>query len=304
MTQSQFFVGVDGGGTKTAYLLVDGTGKIVASHTGPGCNPSSVGEGRATELVHDGIRQLLQEEHIDPKQIGRLLLCMAGSRIFWRKMLQENPPLPGVPSRAVGDHYPVLELGTKGEPGIVLHAGTGSFIVARDPKGEVRIGGAIGYLLGDPGSGFELGRLAIQKVSLQTQGLGERGPLWDLVTEKFQFTDMEGMVREVYHRASFVADAAALAPDIIRLATEGDRNCRDIIEEAVAPFLRWASMMMKATELEKLPSYKAAISGAILRSPVVQEFARPYWRSLGHEWNFVEINGSPAEGVASIVARE
>lgn len=304
MNETELYVGVDGGGTKTTYLLVDEQGEIVASHTGQGCNPSSAGEEKATALVHEGIRTLLEQQQIPAERISRLLLCMAGSRIFWRRMLKENPPLPALQSSwAVGDHRPVLELGVGNQPGLVLHAGTGSFIVGRDPQGEIRLGGAIGYLLGDPGSGFELGRLAIQRVVLHMQGLGDKGPLVDIVSEKFQFSSLEEMVPQVYHRSTFVADAASLAPDVLRLATEGDWESKDIIKEAVAPFLRWASLMVRSTGLFTEPGHRAAISGAILRSPIVQEFARPFWKDLGHEWNFTEITGSPAEGVAAIVAR-
>lgn len=304
MSHSELYIGVDGGGTKTAYLLVEPNGTVLATHVGPGCNPSSLGEEKAISLVHEGIQALLAQQQVAPERITRLLLCMAGSRIFWRQMLEDRPPLPGVLwAKAVGDHQPVLELGTGGKPGLVLHAGTGSFIVARDPQGEVRLGGAIGYLLGDPGSGFELGRLAIQRTVLQMQGLGEKGPLAARVSEKFEFASLEEMVRQVYHRPTFVADAAALAPDVLELATAGDWDSRDIIKEALVPFLRWASMMIRSTNLFSEPGHLAAISGAILRSPIVQEFARPFWKDLGHEWNFTEITGSPAEGVAAMLAR-
>ena len=59
------------------------------------------------------------------------------------------------------DSVPVLELATAGAPGLVLHAGTGSFVAARTADGATHYAGGLGWKLGDPGSGYDIGRRAV-----------------------------------------------------------------------------------------------------------------------------------------------
>ena len=76
-------IGVDGGGTKTECVLVDPSGAVAARHTGPGCSPSLVGMDRAMEIAAEVIRAVRAGHESAP--VSFTLLCMAGSRAFWKK---------------------------------------------------------------------------------------------------------------------------------------------------------------------------------------------------------------------------
>src|SRR3954464_1848991 len=136
-------IGVDGGGTKTECILVDARGEIVARHLAPGCNPSVVGAEQARLIVTDALCQLVQSGLGRPKgDISHTQFYMAGARGFW---LETAATLTDFGTIAVADDsLPVLELATHGKPGIVLHAGTGSFVAARANDGSVHYAGGIG----------------------------------------------------------------------------------------------------------------------------------------------------------------
>ena len=84
----------------------------------------------------------------------------------------------------VDDSVPVLELATRGGPGLVIHAGTGSFVAARTPDGAVHYAGGIGWRFGDEGSGYDLGRRAIARALLELQGWAPPSGLGALVRER------------------------------------------------------------------------------------------------------------------------
>ena len=145
-----FKIGVDGGGTKTECILVDARGAIVARHLAPGCNPSIAGHEQARLVVTDALCALLDSVTPRPRPAATLL-CMAGSRTFWQEFAANLTDFGQV--TVADDSLPVLELATRGEPGLVLHAGTGSFVAARAPDGSVHYAGGLGWRFGDPGSG-------------------------------------------------------------------------------------------------------------------------------------------------------
>ena len=165
-----FKIGVDGGGTKTECILVDARGEIVARHLAPGCNPNVTGPDQARAIVTAALDALLAESKIEnPKsKISATLLFMSGAPTFWQEFAATLTGYGRV--TAAIDSLPTLELATHGAPGLVIHAGTGSFVAARSPDGAIHYAGGTGWRFGDPGSGYELGRRAIARALLELQG--------------------------------------------------------------------------------------------------------------------------------------
>jgi glucosamine kinase len=154
-------IGVDGGGSKTECILVDAAGNIVARHLAPGSNPSAVGPEQARLVVTDALCALIANHAV---KITETLLFMAGNRAFWQEFASGLTGFGDV--KTADDSLPVLELATDGQPGLVLHSGTGSFIAARDNDGVIHYAGGLGWRFGDPGSGYDLGRRAIARALL------------------------------------------------------------------------------------------------------------------------------------------
>ena len=165
-----FKIGVDGGGTKTECILVDASGKIVARRLAPGCNPSIAGAEQARLIVTDALCALR-----DGATVSSTRLFMAGAPGFWQEFAATLTDFGR--TSAHDDSLPVLELATDGAPGLVLHAGTGSFVAARAPDNSVHYAGGIGWRFGDSGSGYELGRRTVARGLLELQG-------WDTHTNQ------------------------------------------------------------------------------------------------------------------------
>jgi len=64
------FLGVDGGGTKTAYVLIDAYGELRASHVGGSVSHLSEGFERAEALLVEGVRAVLAAANVDATQLG------------------------------------------------------------------------------------------------------------------------------------------------------------------------------------------------------------------------------------------
>ncbi|MDB6094945.1 MAG: ATPase [Verrucomicrobia bacterium] len=277
-------IGVDGGGTKTECMLLDGAGKMVAAHVGAGCNPSVVGPVQATSILTAAITSARAEAatHFtathgrapDPATlISATLLCMAGHRSFWAEVANGLKDFGRV--MTTDDSLPVLELATAGRAGLVLHSGTGSFVAARAPDGSVHYAGGMGWRFGDPGSGYDLGRRAVARGLLELQGWAAPSRLGPAVRAHVQLDETAdaGLVtRNYYQHAEPNRHIAALAPTVLRLAAEHDPAAAEIVFTSSGELLDFAvSVAAKLFSAAALPPLNAGLSGAILTNPVVYE---------------------------------
>jgi glucosamine kinase len=294
-------IGVDGGGSKTECILVNDAGEIVARHIAPGCNPSVVGALQAQLIVTDALNALISTSISDAaKPVSRTLLCMAGSRSFWSEFAGALADFGAV--TAVDDSLPVLELATQGKPGLVLHSGTGSFVAARAPDGTVHYAGGLGWRFGDGGSGYDIGRRAIARGLLELQGwtVGSRiGPTVRDHTKLGATADAGAVSRFFYHHPDANRVVAALAPAILRLASEGDHKASEIViesgSELLALAVRVATQLFPGIALDTLP---AGLSGPILTHPAVM-LALAGRSPLA----LTAVAGAPIDGVARLLSR-
>jgi glucosamine kinase len=289
-------IGVDGGGTKTECILVDPSGAVAARHVGPGCSPSLVGKERAAEIAHE-VLAAVRRGH-PQAEISATLLCMAGSRAFWTQV--GNGLVGFGRASTVDDSAPVLELATRGAPGIVIHAGTGSFIAARSPDGNAHYAGGIGWRFGDEGSGYDLGRRAIGRALIELQGWAPASGLGALVREKTGHSTSGAVSAHFYGDPATNNGVAGLAPEVLRLAGAGDAAAAEAVTESVCQLLALAiSVTLQLFPGKRPDSFRAGVSGHILNNA----FA---YRVLTERAPFPleRVTEAPIEGVRLLLARE
>ena len=307
---SSYKIGVDGGGTKTECILIDETGTVLARHLAPGCNPSVVGPDQARLIVTDALRTLLATSNPPraPLKISATHIYSAGNRVFWRETAATLTDFGQV--FTADDSYPVLELATNGQPGLVLHGGTGSFVAARGPDGTVHYAGGIGWRFGDPGSGYDLGRRAIARALLELQGwspLSRVGPTVREHTQLGESADAAAITRFFYTHPDPNRQIAALAPALLRLASEGDPLATQLVAESTDGLLalatRVATKLFPGTALDTLP---AGLSGPILTHPVVVQSLvprSPLSLASRSPLSLAPVQGTPIEGVRRLLMR-
>lgn len=302
---NSYKVGVDGGGTKTELILVDPAGTILARQAAPGCNPSQVGSEKARAILTDALDALLAKAQIpDLKSaIGATLLCMAGNRDFWRKTADALTGFGRITT--TDDSAPVLELATDGAPGLVLHAGTGSFVAVRDPAGAVHYAGGLGWKFGDPGSGHDLGRRAIALALLELQaGPGSvPSPLAAALRTHTGLADYSANSRFFYNDATANARIAAFAPLVVELAAQGCDPARRVLTDSITDLARLADGVIHRHFPGNAAKFPCGVSGRILNStPAV-----PVLRSLAGKFNWpVELRfiaTAPIEGVHRLLGK-
>jgi N-acetylglucosamine kinase-like BadF-type ATPase len=157
-----YYLGIDGGGTKTTSAIGDESKRLATATAGPS-NIVRVGEATTRESLHQAVRQACAAAGIAPDQI--VGTCIGGSgaarpelaaivREFLGEIIQS-------PIEVVGDMQIALEAAFGSGPGVIVNAGTGSFAYGRDANGRTARAGGWGFAIGDEGSAHWIGRSAV-----------------------------------------------------------------------------------------------------------------------------------------------
>ena len=149
------YIAVDGGGTKTEFLLFSGDGEVLDRFTLGGSNPNAYGLATSKNILAEGIERLLS--NTDVSIIGIFAGISGAGSGKNREELGEflRKRFPYVKSRVEGDFFNVISCDV--EKYIAVICGTGSVVYACSGEERSRLGGW-GYLFDEAGSGFDMGR--------------------------------------------------------------------------------------------------------------------------------------------------
>jgi glucosamine kinase len=228
---------------------------------------------------------------------------MAGSPAFWREVAGT---LTGCGHVVTGpDSLPVLELATAGAPGLVLHAGTGSFVAARAPDGTVHYAGGLGWKLGDAGSGFDLGRRAIAHALLELQALstGEITPLAAALRSHTGLADYAANSRFFYNDPAANSVIAGFAPRVLELAEQDCGPAQQVVADSVTDLARLADQVIHRLFPAGSAPLPCGISGRILNSVPAAFALRSLVTKLRWPVALNFITTPPSEGVRRLLAK-
>ena len=189
----KWYVGVDGGGTKTAFAISADDGTVAMQIERSGCSYQMIGIADTVSLITDGIKDCLATVDATLEDCAGCCLgipCYGESKTQDALLVKEfKQALAPASVYVVND----VEAGWAGSlgglEGIHVVAGTGSIAYGRDANGNSARCGGWSEFFGDEGSCYWIGREAMSLFSKQADGRVPRGPLYPIVKEKYGITD-------------------------------------------------------------------------------------------------------------------
>ena len=267
-------IGIDGGATKTSAIALDtGKWRICRAEAGPS-NYHVVGLEGMVEAIEKCIHKLLSELNSTDKSVDMMTVGLAGldtsydfrvvKNFLRRKSLAKTLYL-------VHDTINALYGALSGRPGVVVIAGTGSVAAGVNYRGEyVRCGGW-GYLLGDEGSAYDLGRKGLIAVLREYDGRGKKTILTRYILKKLELESPEDIIRKVYVEGMSVREIASLAPLVTRAAAEGDEVAIGIVEECMEMLAELAYTVIDRLEMHGEEVEVGLIGGVFRAGRIVIE---------------------------------
>lgn len=252
-------IGVDGGGTKTEFVLFEENGTIIKRLVLDGCNPNSFGIDRTCEIMREGIDSLLE---ICPNAVGVYAGysgAIAGDpdKKVLSYLKSEYPKMKiDCSSDVLNIVASASDLVSEIERCVAVICGTGSVVYMYDKTNSERIGGW-GYLLDGAGSGYDFGRDALCAALAERDGIGDKTIITEMVERKFGGYVWDN-IGEIYRRdKSYIA---SFAPIVFDAYKKGDEVAKRIVGKNVD---RLALMINRGARSLKDGS-KVILSGGLM----------------------------------------
>ena len=225
-----YLLGIDGGGTTCRAALATADGTVIARARSGSANIHTNFAG-ARENIIDAARQAFAEAGIDLARMSeaRVVLGLAGANVGTHGR-QLEATLPFARSRVETDAMIALEGAVGGGDGAIAILGTGTAYLGRR-DGVARPIGGWGFLIGDHGSGAQLGRELMERTLLAHDGVGMASPLTDEVLAVFQ-GDPGNIVG--FAATAKPGDFGGFAPKVFEHAARGDAVAEAILARGQA----------------------------------------------------------------------
>lgn len=257
MAASERILGVEGGGTKTAWVLVERMAEGLRIVDQGKLPPSNL---RLTPP--DRLRFLFGQL---PQEVNRVGMFLAGCGADDRRPLEAlcGEIWPKAKILAGSDRDSGLAAALGRGDGIVVNAGTGASVTGR--RGDrIEKAGGWGHILGDAGGGYFLSVQALRLILRE----------YDLHRGEAQFTadilralglnNRDELVR--WAQTADKMEVATLAPIVFEAATNGEANALKIIEDGATVLAEYTEAV--ATRLHLLAPKVMLLGGLFQRDSV------------------------------------
>jgi N-acetylglucosamine kinase-like BadF-type ATPase len=234
-----YFVGIDGGGTRTTAVLTDESGQEVTRLEGEAGIVNVLDPEAGAQTLADLTSATLAKAGITARASGLVCALAGAGREPERTRLEKSLAAQGVAVsvNVASDFEAALQDAFGDGSGILVIAGTGSSSWARHADGRTARAGGWGHILGDEGSGYAIGLAALRSCMREHDGRSALDGRWSqLILGHTGVASVEGLVR--WAAGATKADVAALAPAVFDAADHGVESAVTIINDAAVDLVK------------------------------------------------------------------
>ncbi len=268
-----FYLGIDGGGTKTEFILADGKGSILAREILSGSNPTDVGVAATQNILGQGIQKVCKGFSLDQISVfAGISGGITGDNKIQIHRFLSSFGFGNAKNGSDAENAVAAALGQK--DGIAVILGTGAIAFAKQGNLLTRFGG-YGHLLGDGGSGFSIGRDAVVAALRDQDGSGPKTAITKLVQEK---CDAQRIVDRL---GIFYADGkhilASYAPLVFHAYNMGDPVAEEILRKNMmeaATLIRQAAKVFSEGPVQVVLCGSVALRQKTVMTMIVEELSK------------------------------
>ncbi len=281
-----YYLGIDGGGTKTDAICANDKGEIIGEGSSGPTNLTSTSVGAASFNLLESIRQSVENLPEENIEFSRIVMGLAGldsdeekataSEVFMRALSQYNIH----EFVLINDSRIALENGTDNPNSLVLISGTGSICYGRNDQGETAKTGGMDFLLTDQGSGYYIGRQVLREAVKSYDGRREKTVLEEMVNDHFRISSISELKNHVYNPLLSKIEVAELAMLCTAAYEQHDLAAITIFEHAVEELELLANTVIKRLNIQD-KQFDLVLSGAVTNIPhikkqLIARFANTY----------------------------
>lgn len=298
---------VDGGGTKTKAVLVHADGTILGEGKAGASNYQVVGAEAAEAALIEAVLTAFHDAG-GLVNVEKAVFALAGIDTS-----KDEKVVEGIVERVVNalsiefrhllvenDCFSALLGATQNKAGILLIAGTGSIVFAHDGNKRFVRAGGWGHRVGDEGSGYWIGKQAIQSVLKMQDGRGEETLLAWLILEKFGFKEIEELYNWTYSDSYSVDDVGALATVVDKANKLGDGVSKRILDHAADELILLIKTVIEKAHIQKQDFDLILQGGVFQHNTYIKKQVLDRIKQYSKKVNFI---GATDEPIRNIIKR-
>jgi N-acetylmuramic acid 6-phosphate etherase len=310
---ASLWLGIEGGGTRTSVLLVDSDNRVVTEfQTGP-CNVRMISDDQLIEHLCAIARRL---------PVSAAILTGAGIGLAGARTAAEHDRIrqasgsvfPRVPSVATNDLETALAAAPKAVVAarVLILCGTGSCCFGRATDGRsARIGGR-GHVIGDRGSGWDIGQRALREIVAHFDRTGRWPKLGSLIFDALALNHPEDLIP--WSMQADKREIASIAVQTFEAARQGDPLARAILKTSAGmlaadgvacamkliPVGQPVQFIFNGSVLLKNPRFASAVARHLRREwphAIITALSRPsVWGAIELARDFLNFESPDGRG--------
>lgn len=259
-----YILSLDGGGTKLLCLIADATGKLVGEGKGGPTNSNFNTRSNIEHSFQTAIMQALSESGISKEEIDLVYVATPLNPNIVREILMALLHT-NVAVRAKSEFALSIFGAIQSEYGGLVQSGTGSFASIRTQEVEHTVGGW-GTIIGDEGSGYDIGRKALIETAKMLDGRNPRTMLKDKIYEQLHIHSSSELVEQIYRVEPGVQRTriGSLCPVVSECAKLEDPIAMGILIDAAEELA--ILMIANLNQIEVPVGFNVSVAGGVWKA--------------------------------------
>jgi len=301
----EYLLGVDGGGTKTITVVADLQGNVLGIGLSGGSNYHTVGLENAIKAIKDSSEQAISNANISSIKSACFGLAGIG------RQNDHDILSPELVNLSIADNillkhdaFIALAGATICQPGVIVIAGTGAMAFGINHSGKEERASGWGYLLGDEGSAYYVGRKALSASCKAFDGRGRKTALLESIISHFDLEDFTQIIKTIYSEKTSTQDISAIAPIVPQQAKLGDEIALEILNDTAFELALSAKSVIKKLNMEN-EKVLVAIAGSVFKAgELLLKSFRQYVKSAYPLAEIISPNFKSVTGALLLAFRE
>lgn len=248
-------------------IIADRSGHVLGVGTNGPSNYFTAGEGRMKRSITSAVKIAVEKASMDVPKFETVCVGIAGAGIaIAHRSIDRFIKESIIAKKFIIESDAVIALwgAITREHGVVVNSGTGSFAFGVNKRGERRRVNGWGYLAGDEGSGYDIGRKGMVATFRAYDGRGEETILVDKLMKHFRVSSLDKIMERIYLKPIERHEVAALASLVIEAAKKGDKVAINLLRKSGRELGSATNAVIKGLRMED-EKFEIAPTGGVFK---------------------------------------
>lgn len=290
-----YYLICEGGGSKTDIMVIDQTGAILSAFRTAGSNALFLCKEEVVDRLSQAIYLCLSKSNLDVSDLSKLVFFIPG----FSECKKDLSKKLGRDDLILLDDRKSTIYAAFGQPyGIAVLSGTGSFAIGCNKNGQEVSCGGWGPLLGDGGSGYQIGLKGLERIAWLFDNDVKDTLLEKYYSQALGLNDVKSLRKTAYEPSFTREKIAFLSRAVSEAAFDGDPYAKEILWQASEELILLVATIARKMDVRGLP---VSLLGGMSNVPLMCQYFETHIMLKWPQLKYQTALYSPVVGAALYV---